>query len=73
MPAVKRKQSVGSDVGGREGDHIAPFASTSIVSLTPEERAQWNGFCEIESEPVGLPFFYGVTSSSAHDSQFITQ
>ncbi|KAI5304463.1 hypothetical protein KEM56_006476 [Ascosphaera pollenicola] len=53
MPATKRKQSEDFEVGGRERLNCqkAPFASTSIVSLTPEERAQWNGFCEIESEP----------------------
>ncbi|KAI5285106.1 hypothetical protein KEM54_000825 [Ascosphaera aggregata] len=53
MPAIERESSDSYESGGRRGPghQRAPFASPSIISLTAGERAQWNGFCEIESEP----------------------
>jgi len=42
-------ESVDNKVNGTNGDHSKSSLSTTATS---EEKAQWQGFCELESEPV---------------------
>ncbi|KAI5282682.1 Ubiquitin carboxyl-terminal hydrolase bap1 [Ascosphaera acerosa] len=47
----KRKQPSGGHDPSQPPPQQGRWLSATNTSLTPQERAQWNGFCEIESEP----------------------
>ncbi|KAI5301373.1 hypothetical protein KEM55_007275 [Ascosphaera atra] len=47
--AIKRRRLEEAHASFEDGGNL--FASSSLTPLTLEERAAWNGFCEIESEP----------------------
>lgn len=52
-PKKTAAQEAGRDKGGRmAGDQKKSTAEDGLTPLTSEERDSWNGFCEIENEPV---------------------
>jgi len=50
-PSKKRKvdESPENNLNGTNGHHTKPPIN---MTATSEEKAQWQGFCELESEPV---------------------
>lgn len=50
-PPRKRRRLQDDEVNGEHADNM-----TSLLTATDIDKKQWQGFCEIENEPVSLHF-----------------
>lgn len=49
---AKRRRLNGSPETSQLEDYERKFPNSSLASVTDSDRDTWQGFCEIESEPV---------------------